>query len=759
MTKLFFAIFSWIWIAGQVSAQNVAIGQWQTHLPYSNATSVALSQNNLYGASEFAVFSYRLSDGSIKKYTKSEGLSDVGISAIGYDTLTNSLIIAYSNSNLDILQNGKVKNLPFILKANVLGGKGIRKIFTHKGIAWLATDFGIVELRMEKQEIGDTYYFSDSSTNFKVNDIWADDNNIFAATQKGVYRGERNATTNLVNFQNWQKYDESHGLSSQEFSSISGRDGKIFAASLSIIYQLEDDLWTPYYTMSSSSNITSIYKGEKRLIAAQSNRLSFIPDNGTPENISGKYGIAMPLQVIENQEGRVFYADLYRSVMEYIGPNNQDPILPNGPARASSKGIDFLNKVAYIGSSPMNALFHPTFNETGFYTAQDFFWQTYSPSNLPEIKGAYDIAVVQAVPEENLILLGAHNAGLIEFYPETKQVNFIKSFPNATSNMRLTAATKDIYGNVWFASAYSTQSLVCRKAGGEYIFFSSSLINNRLINSIAIDDFQQVWISTIESGLVVFNYGGTLDDKTDDRFIAYTSTPGSGGLPSNSINCVSVDLNGQVWIGSNQGVFTVPCPGAVFDGSCDAIQICVPRNDGTNFCDLLLETENVSSIAVDAANRKWFGTSNGIFLQSEDGYKNIHYFSQENSPLLSNKIRSIGVDPNSGDVFMCTESGIISYRADATSNTATKGKPYAYPNPVRPEYHGTIAIKNLPENGDVKVTDIAGRLVAEGKSLGAQFVWDGNDIHGNRVKTGIYYILSTSKDKKEKAVTKIAFIQ
>ncbi|MCO5232330.1 MAG: hypothetical protein M9888_01185 [Chitinophagales bacterium] len=758
MSKIIFSIFVGIWAIGQVSAQNIALGQWQTHLPYSNATSVALSQNNLYGSSEYAVFSYHLGDGSIKKYTKSEGLSDVGISTIAFDTLTRSLIIAYSNSNLDILQGGKVKNLPFIMKANILGGKGIKKIFAYQGIAWLATDFGIVELRLDKQEIGDTYYFSDSSTNFRVNEVWADDNYIFAATAKGVYRGKRDASINLVNFQNWQKYDETNGLSSDSFTSISGRNGKIFAASKSVIYQLEDDLWTPYYVMSSSSNIANIFKGEKRLIAVQTNRMSIIPDNGVPEDISGKYGIAMPLQVLENSDGRVFYADLYRSVMEYINPNNQSPILPNGPSRATSKGIDFLNNVTYVGSSPINASFHPTFNATGFYTCQDFFWTTYTSNNLPEIQGAYDIAVVKAVPEENLVLFGAHNTGLIEFSPQTKNVNFIKSFPNATSNMRLTAATKDIYGNVWFASAYSTQPLVCRKAGGEYLFFSSSLINNKLLNGIAIDDFQQVWISTIESGLVVFSYNGTLDDKTDDKFISYTSSPGNGGLPSNAINCVSVDLNGQIWIGSNQGVFTVPCPGAVFEKNCDAIQICVPRNDGTNFCDLLLETENVSSIAIDAANRKWFGTSNGIFLQSEDGYKNIHYFSQENSPLLSNKIRSLGIDPNSGDLFISTESGIISYRAEATANSSTKGKPYAYPNPVRPEYHGDIAIKNLPENGDVKVTDIAGRLVAEGKSLGSQFIWDGKDIQGNRVKTGIYYILSTSKDKKEKAITKIAFI-
>lgn len=740
-----------------LSAQNMPIGSWKTHLPYKNARSVALSKNYLYTASGSAVFSYHLNDGSMKIYSKSEGLSDVGIASIAYDTSTSSLIIAYANSNIDLLRDGKVKNLPFLMKANIIGNKEVNKIYTFEGTAWLATGFGLVEIRLDKQEIGDTYYFSDGASNYKVNDVWANEDHIYAATEQGLFRGSRDANTNLVNFQNWRQFQASDGLSTDHFPAVTGRGHEVFTANGSTIYKLEDDYWTPYYNMP-SPDILSLFKGKKRLLISQKNTLAFVPDMGSPENVTGKYYIAMPLQIIEADDGRIFYADLHRSAIEYINSSKQISIYPNGPDRNTCKGIDFLGNKTFIGSSPINTSFHPTFNASGFYVEEDYIWRTYTEGQLPDMQGAYDISVVQAIPAEDIVLFGAHNTGLVEYNHKTESVKFIKNFPNATSNMRITAATLDKFGNVWLSNAYSTQPLICRKPGGEYILFSSPLINDRLINGITIDHSQQVWMTIANRGIVVFNYGESIDDKSDDRFITYNTTPGNGGLTTNSVTSITTDLKGEVWIGTIEGAMNVPCPSAVFDNNCDAQQICVPRNDGTNFCDPLLETETIYSIAVDAANRKWFGTSNGIFLKSEDGYENIHYFSEDNSPLLSNRITTLGVHPNTGDLFVLTEKGIISYRSDATHLPNDHGQPYAYPNPVRPNYTGPVAIKNLPENSLVKITDTAGRLVAEGTSNGSQFIWDGKDLNGKRVQTGIYYVLASSSDKKQKASTKIAFI-
>ena len=757
--KLLFYLLLWSIGIDTINAQHIPIGTWQTHLPYSNTNSVAVSKDYLYASSQYAVFSYNLHDGSIKKYSKSEGLSDVGVSCIGYDTTTSSLIIAYSNSNVDILQDGKVTNLPYIMKANIVGGKQINKVFTSDGTAWLATNFGIVELRLNKLEIGDTYFFTNlSGTSIKVNDLWASPTSIYAATQEGLYVGERVSAINLSNFQNWQLWGNEHGLLPGAYTAVTGRDEEVFAASGDVIYRLENNLFTPYYALP-VSGVNSLFKGKNRLLVAQNDHLSIIPDHGSPQDISGKFYISRPQQIIETSGGRIFYADLFRMTLEYISPNQQTPIVPNGPGYITCKGIDFLNNQVFVGSSPMSTSFFPTFNANGFYTADDFFWKTYTATNLSAINGAFDIAVIQSIPSENIVLMGAHNTGLLEYNPETQAVKFIHNFPNATSNLRITAASRDPYNNVWLTNAYSTQPLICRKPDGSYLIFSSPLINNKLINGIAIDDYQQIWMTITDGGIVVFNYGNTLEDKSDDQYITFTTTPGAGGLPTNSVTSIAKDLNGEIWIGSTEGVAYVPCPGAVFDRTCDAGQICIPRNDGTNFCDLLLETETINAIAVDAGNRKWFGTNNGIFLESEDGLKNLASFNERNSPLLSDKIRSIGIHPYTGDVYFLTEKGIVSFRGEATEKSASNEKPHAYPNPVRPNYTGTIAIQNLPDRSHVKITDAAGRLVVDGQALGSQYIWDGKDTNGHKVASGIYYVLAVGANQKDKVITKIAFIK
>jgi hypothetical protein len=172
----------------------------------------------------------------------------------------------------------------------------------------------------------------------------------------------------------------------------------------------------------------------------------------------------------------------------------------------------------------------------------------------------------------------------------------------------------------------------------------------------------------------------------------------------------------------------------------------------------LLENELITTILPDEANRKWIGTTNGLFLQSEDGLESIYYFNEDNSPLLSNVIRNLGINPDNGDLFIGTDKGICSFRAEATKTT--KGsKPFAYPNPVRPGYEGPIAVRNLPDNAFVKVTDASGLLVFEEFSTGGQFIWDGRDRNGNKVKTGVYYILATASDNSEKVATKIAIVR
>jgi len=169
--------------------------------------------------------------------------------------------------------------------------------------------------------------------------------------------------------------------------------------------------------------------------------------------------------------------------------------------------------------------------------------------------------------------------------------------------------------------------------------------------------------------------------------------------------------------------------------------------------------EHIKSIAIDGANRKWIGTeSSGVYLMSENGQQTIQHFTATNSPLLSNEILSIAINPNSGEVFFGTSQGIVSYQSDASNAGSTFGNVYAYPNPVRQNYTGMITITGLVANTQVKITDITGHLVCQTVSNGSLATWDGKDAHGKRVSTGVYLAICANADGSQSTITKILVI-
>lgn len=271
--------------------------------------------------------------------------------------------------------------------------------------------------------------------------------------------------------------------------------------------------------------------------------------------------------------------------------------------------------------------------------------------------------------------------------------------------------------------------------------------------------------SRIESGgLFCLNYNGTIADTSDDqhRFITRFTNQDGALLEQLAVYCIAEDKEGVIWIGTNRGPLVLNNPSRYFNDNFYCTQIKVPRNDDSGLADFLLVNEAINAIAIDGANRKWIGTaSNGIYLISADGMETIHHFTEENSPLLSNSIVSIAIHPRTGEVFIGTGKGLVSYQSDATEaeNSFKESNVRAYPNPVRPNYSGVITVTGMVYDSDVKIVDTAGHLIYQGTSLGGQFTWDGRNKQGRRVATGIYMVLAADSEGKEGIVTKIAFIR
>ena len=227
------------------------------------------------------------------------------------------------------------------------------------------------------------------------------------------------------------------------------------------------------------------------------------------------------------------------------------------------------------------------------------------------------------------------------------------------------------------------------------------------------------------------------------------------------MRCVVEDAYQNIWVGTNVGPLRLTTEQMKNPSEAIFEQIKIPRNDGTNLADYLLAGVDISCMAIDGGGRKWFGTNgNGVYLISADNMKQVQHFLSSNSKLLSNDIESIAINDKTGEVFIGTEKGLCSYMSDATKPSDNPGgeDTYAYPNPVRPGYTGLITVVGLAYNSDVKIVTTNGVLVAKGTSNGGTFTWDGNDLNGKRVASGVYMVQTADQEGNNGTVCKIAVV-
>jgi len=285
-------------------------------------------------------------------------------------------------------------------------------------------------------------------------------------------------------------------------------------------------------------------------------------------------------------------------------------------------------------------------------------------------------------------------------------------------------------------------------------------LNVPVTGDMIIDRNQYIWVTLPRGyGLLVYDPSGTPEITSDDRYLRLQVRDAEGNVMSNIFSIAS-DLDGNIWVGTDMGPAVFYNPGKVFSGTMNASRIKIPRNDGSGLADYLLGTETVTTIAVDGANRKWFGTiSSGAYLMSDDNKEEVIHFTSDNSPLLSDNLVKIAVNGVSGEIWFGTSEGIVSFRGDATAGNADYSGMYVFPNPVREDYEGVVTVTGLVENSSVKFTDVSGNLVYETTSLGGQVTWDLRNYRSQRVATGVYLVFCTNDDGSLAKVTKMLVIR
>ncbi len=764
------AIFVFILSSLVVKAQSGAIGDWRVHQPFRAITDIVNAGDKIYGSSEYNLFSVDVEEQFISRYTKATGLSSSDITGIDFDKVNGILVITYQSGNIDIIKNNRIINIPDIKDKVLFTDKTIYNVSANNGVAWLSTGFGVVKVDLLNNEIDETYLIGDGNSNLKVNDVYVNDTAIFAATDKGVRWGVFEGN-NLSSINNWQHFNDNMSFidPNTPYTHIASFGNKIYISSKETLHSFIGINWEFSFTQSGWEIVDANGVGTELLLVLQRfennvfEEFSIVALNNNGiliRTVNNSSNISQPFGIEYDDFGNIWVADFVNGLVKLDANFNFiTSYKPNAPTTASINEMTFFNEHVYAAGSSIDFDWNINHEEAAVFKVKDYNWSVLDASTIPALEGLTDIAVLEPIPNGNKLLLGSHGNALLELDVISNTItNRIEANTNFSGNLRVTGMSTDVNGNIWISNAYSNVPIICRKPDGSYFNLSShrnSIINSlkgSLVNGVLADNFGQIWFSTSTNGVVVLNTNNTLEDFSDDAVKRVTS------FNSNAILCMTNDQDGEIWIGTRDGVEVIFCPLSVINNACNPEQVCIPRNEGSNFCDNLLEGELVTSIHVDPGNRKWIGTNNGIFLQSEDGLETIHSFTEENSPLLSNQIKSVATDENTGDVFIGTSKGIISFKGEATTTTENSGEPFVYPNPIRPGYSGPIAIRNLPNNGNVKILDAAGYLVWEGASLGGQAIWYGVNGNGERVKSGVYYVLAANEDGTEKAKTKLVLV-
>jgi hypothetical protein len=412
-------------------------------------------------------------------------------------------------------------------------------------------------------------------------------------------------------------------------------------------------------------------------------------------------------------------------------------------------------------------------------------WTNISGADIHEKTGqpVLDFMNVAIDPkDENHFFVTSYGTGLYEFQNNA----FINWYNNTNSSietiiatdpfnyMRLDGGVFDQEGNLFFTNSIMAYGIKVRLANGEWTKLIYPCVSGRAtLGKIMISNQNphQKWVPSVRynQGVSIFDDNGTITDQSDDKSVliqpfVFPETDGNGKTVAVSIYptyvyTIAQDKNGVVWVGTDQGPFLFQNLSKVYDADYMCSRVKIPRYDSTNLADYLLVNERIKAIAIDGANRKWLGTeTSGVYLMSENGQETIKHFTDTNSPLLSNDILSIAINPVTGEVFFGTGKGIVSYQSDASEAGATFNNVYAYPNPVREGFTGVITITGLVENTQIKITDISGNLVCQTVSNGSIATWDGKDVHGRKVNTGVYLAMCTSSDGTQSAITKILVI-
>jgi len=740
-------------LATILQAQSIKVGEWRDHLSYFETFDACAQGTKIYTSTDKALFVYDKNDRSIERLNTLNGLSDVNVSAIA--STESTLIIGYENGNIDLIEGSKTVNLADIKRASIIANKKINSINIEGNTVYLACGFGIVVMDILREEIKDTYYIGAGGTYMNILATSISDNKLYAATENGIYAGEI-SQTNLADFQAWEKINFKQN---SKFNLLETFEGKLFANIQGSTFN-SDSLYTfngvNWELFSHPYTNVSLKVADKNLSVTSKSALNVYNEN--LEQIQHISNGAFDFPKSEFRAGlyineEFWLADKYSGLINYANYNTTQ-IIPTGPYNSDVAQIQNFEDEIWIAHGSKDENWDPTWSKNEISILKGDNW-THTTSLVEN--GINDpVAIAQ---KDNITYVASWQDGLVEL--ENKEFSILYNDENSSLQNRFPhddwtnvgAIEFDSEGNLWCTNAQTLEPLSVQYTNGEWESFSlgNTVTESQNLAKLLIDENDQKWVQLKNNGLIVFD-----ENRSGTKAKKISNGENNGNLSSDRVFAMAEDLDGEIWIGTDNGVCVFYDPSAIFEGEQASTIIVTQDGHNTHLLNGLL----INDIEIDGANRKWFATNNaGVVLTSENGTEEIYHFTTENSPLFSNKVIDIEINQENGEVFFATDKGLISYRSGATKGSSDFSDVLVFPNPVTPDYQGTISIKGLLTDAVVKITDISGNLVYKTKALGGQANWNGKKTNGEQVNSGVYLIFCSDEDGIENHVSKLLIVR
>ena len=740
-------------ILSEVNAQ-VPVGRWRAHLSYDSIHAVTGSDNRIFAAAETGILVYNKQYNSTETLDKVSDLSDVGISTIAFSTRHHKLFIGYRNGNLDIMQNGHVFNHPDIKRDALYPDKSIANICFTEQHALLACSFGIAVFDVGKEEFLQSYRPGGTPIQ-RVHDVACDGTYLYAATDRGLFYAEAGAT-DLYNPDAWDQV--------VSFPGYNRKIGEIEIFNGFPVFSVNGQIKDQLYYLDNLHNASLLLEEDVEDLRAFNtnffvglrNRLLIFDLHFNHIRSIAHYPFHKPFSPrIFQAQGTLWIGDGRSGLIKYR-EDGVEKIVPDGPF--SVYAFDMVSLGDDVFAVPGG--YDRNFNKLGRPAGISKFFNQQWKNDL--YSGMTDFVDIMIHPEApGNLLIGTWGNGLIEIMPDKKtyftaQNSTLESYND--QGVRVHHMNFDPQGNLWILNYGARHPVKFRDREGNWKSFEYEPLQDKILMGLTATNYGFKWGFVHDTpNLFVIDDNRTPADSRDDRVVLVEPKTINGSSFMSKIYAIAEDQQGDLWIATDEGICVDYSPTSVFDE--ELYRLNRLRYTENGYTQYLLRDNYITEMAVDPGNQIWFATkASGIYVYNAEGQNMAHHFTADNSPLLTDSIQSLTIN-ESGEVFIGTTRGLVSYRGESAEGKETFKDAYAFPNPVPPDYRGPITITNLVDDVNIKITDINGNLVYEDMAKGGQAVWDGKNLSGQRLASGVYLIFMTNQDGSQTHIEKLLLIK